>query len=200
MTLATLETKLIYRSYYNYAKLNFPYSSYKLSLIQTHPTLRPANDRKEKKKQKQKRTKVKIHEKAGGWPLSFQFEIATKSPFRCGERETERKISWLIGCGHRKRERKGWKEGGKDAARECGARFLRNSHGKLTGGWVWALCALWGCLGVAARCLQKQRTAAVTRPATLRIRKTSAITNQIVCIPRIVDVSESGKERIKSFS
>lgn len=155
--------------------------------------------------EKKKKTKTKANQsedprKSRWLPLSFQFEIATKSPFRCGERETERKISWLIGCGHRKRERKGWKEGGKDAARECGARFLRNSHGKLTGGWVWALCALWGCLGVAARCLQKQRTAAVTRPATLRIRKTSAITNQIVCIPRIVDVSESGKERIKSFS
>lgn len=49
MTLATLEAKLIYRSHYNYTKLNFPYSSYKLSLIQTHPTLRPANDGKEKK-------------------------------------------------------------------------------------------------------------------------------------------------------
>lgn len=73
-------------------------------------------------------------------------------------------------------------------ANECA---FCDSHGKLTGGWVWALCALWGCLGVAARCLQKQRTATVTRPATLRIRKTSATTNQIVCMPRIVDASES---------
>lgn len=105
----------------------------------------------------------------------------------------------LVGAiGNRKEKgRKGWKEGGRATTQqegEWGARFLRNSHGKLTGGWVWALCALWGCLGVAARCLQKQRTAAVTRPATLRIRKTSAITNQIVCIPRIVDASESVKE------
>lgn len=129
MTLATLEAKLIYRSHYNYTKLNFPYSSYKLSLIQTHPTLRPANDGKEKKKQKQKQTKVKIHEKAGGWPLSFQFEIATKSPFRCGERETERKISWLIGCGHRKRERKGWKRVARTQQENAGRAFCETHMG-----------------------------------------------------------------------
>lgn len=66
-----------------------------------------------------------------------------------------------------------------------------DSHGKLTGGWDWVLCALWGCLGVGTRCLQKQRTAAVTRPPMLSIRKTRAMANQVVCMPRIVDASES---------
>lgn len=148
------------------------HSSYKtVSSKSPNPSDERKKKRKEKKKQKREYRRKRLEDR---------FEIWR------GRRETGRKISSFVGWG-RKRE---WTR----ECREGDRRFLRNSHGKLTGGCVWALCALWGCLGVAARCLQKQRTAAVTRPATLRIRNTSPITNQIVCMPRIVDASESVKK------
>lgn len=146
---------------------------HRTKLSRPNPRTHPTNEKRNGKKKKQKREYRRKR-------LEDRFEIWR------GRRETGRKISSFVGWG-RKRE---WTR----ECREGDRRFLRNSHGKLTGGCVWALCALWGCLGVAARCLQKQRTAAVTRPATLRIRNTSPITNQIVCMPRIVDASESVKK------
>lgn len=98
---------------------------------------------------------------------------------------------WM-GCQATTKQRQNTEDGPVVVVHECA---FCDSHGKLTGGWVWALCALWGCLGVATRCLQKHSTAAVTMPAILSIRKTRAIANQVACMPRIVDASESGTER-----
>lgn len=97
MTLTTLEAKLIYRSHYNYTKLNFPYSSYKLSLIQTHPTLRPANDGKEKKNKNKSEPKWRSAKKQVADPWVFNSKSRQNLRFAAENVKRSGKFhGWLV--------------------------------------------------------------------------------------------------------